>query len=113
MPNSQMETENLHHSRTNLSQINRKNRLLLCKDAFRQRLEVWSTKALNPPIGLRASHESMREVSTIPKAEQQNPGSEKTPSSSASQDSTQPAELEQVMSLETPLVQILRGFGAI
>jgi hypothetical protein len=61
----------------------------LSKDAFRRRLESVERENLNPPPGLRASHEWMGDVSTIPKAGRQNPGSDKTSSSSASQDSTQ------------------------
>jgi hypothetical protein len=68
---------------------------------------------LNPPTGLRASHEWMGDVSTIPEAGQQNPGSDKTSSSSASQDSTQPNELEWVMGLETALARALQRLGAI
>src|SRR5262245_49543053 len=66
---------------------------------------------LNPPAGLRASHERMGDVSTIPEAGQQNPGSDKTLSSSASQDSTQPGEFERVTSLETALVRALQCLG--
>jgi hypothetical protein len=62
---------------------------------------------------LRASHEWMGDVSTIPEAGRQNPGSDKTPSSSASQNSTQPGEFEGVMSLETVLVRALQRLGAI
>jgi len=68
---------------------------------------------LNPPTGLRASHEWMANVSTIPEAGRQNPGSDKTPTSSASQDSAQPDEFERVMSLETVLVRSLQRLGAI
>jgi hypothetical protein len=68
---------------------------------------------LNPLAGLRASHEWMGHVSTIPEAGRQNPGSDKTPSSSASQDSNQPGDLERVMSLETALVQALQCLRAI
>jgi hypothetical protein len=63
---------------------------------------------LNPPGELRASHEWMGDMSTIPEAERQNPGSDKTSSSSASQYSTQQDEFEGVMSLETALVRALQ-----
>jgi hypothetical protein len=85
----------------------------LSKDVFRRRLESVEREKLNPPAGLRASHEWMGDVSTIPEAGRQNPGSDKTPSSSAPQDSTQPDELEEVMSLETALVRALQRHGAI
>jgi hypothetical protein len=85
----------------------------LSKDAFWRRLEGVERENLNPPAGLRASHEWMGYVSTIPDAGRQNPGSDKTPSSSASQDSTQRDELEGVMSLETVLVRALQRLGAI
>jgi hypothetical protein len=85
----------------------------LSKDVFRRRLESVEREKLNPPAGLRASHEWMGDVSTIPEAGRQNPGSDKTPSSSAPQDSTQPDELEEVMSLETTLVRALQRHGAI
>ena len=85
----------------------------LSKDVFRRRLESVEREKLNPPAGLRASHEWMGDVSTIPEAGRQNPGSDKTSSSSASQDSTQPDELEGVMSLETALVRALQRLGAI
>jgi hypothetical protein len=68
---------------------------------------------LNPPVGLRASDEWMGNVSAIPEAGRQNPESDKPPSSSASQDSAQPDELEGVMSLETALVRALQHLGAI
>jgi hypothetical protein len=55
----------------------------------------------------------MGDMSTIPEAGRQNPGSDKTPSSFASQDPTQPDELEGVMNLETALVRALRRLGAI
>jgi hypothetical protein len=55
----------------------------------------------------------MGDVSTIPEAGRQNPGSDKTPLSSAPQDSTQPDELEEVMSLETALVRALQRHEAI
>ena len=55
----------------------------------------------------------MGDVSTIPEAGQQNPGSDKTPSSSASQGSTQPDELEGVTSLETALARALQRLGAL
>jgi hypothetical protein len=55
----------------------------------------------------------MGDVSTIPEAGRQNPGSDKTPYSSASQDSAQPGELEGVMNLETDLVRALQRLGAI
>jgi hypothetical protein len=85
----------------------------LGKDAFRRRLENVEREKLNPPTGLRASNEWMGDVSTIPEAGRQNPESDKTPSSSASQDSTQSDELEEVMSLETALVRALQRHGAI
>ena len=85
----------------------------LSKDVFRRRLESVEREKLNPPAGLRASHEWMGDVSTIPEAGRQNPGSDKTPSSSTPQDSTQPDELEEVMSLETALVRALQRHGAI
>jgi hypothetical protein len=88
-------------------------RFCLSKDVFRRRLESVEREKLNPPAGLRASHEWMGDVSTIPEAGRQNPGSDKTPSSSAPQDSTQPDELEEVMSLETALVRALQRHGAI
>ena len=85
----------------------------LSKDAFRRRLEGVECENLNPPAELRASPEWMGDVSTIPEAGRQNPGSDKTPSSSASQSSTQPDEFEGVMSLETVLVRALQRLGAI
>jgi hypothetical protein len=85
----------------------------LSKDAFRRRLEGVEHEHLNPAAGLRASHEWMSDVSTIPEAGRQNPGSDKTPSSSASQESTQPDEIEGVMSLETDLVRALQRLEAI
>jgi hypothetical protein len=75
-------------------------------------LESVEREKLNPLAELRASHEWM-DVSTIPEAGRQNPGSDKTPSSSAPQDYTQPDELEEVMSLETALVRVLQRHGAI
>ena len=83
------------------------------KDAFRRRLEDVKRENLNPPTGLRASHEWIDDVLTIPDAERQNPGSDKTPSSSATQDFTQPAKLEGVMSLKTALARALQRLGAI
>jgi hypothetical protein len=68
---------------------------------------------LNPLAGLRASREWMGDVLTIPEAGRQNPGSDKTPSSSASQDFTQPDEFEGAMSLETALARVLQRLGAI
>src|SRR5262245_17896981 len=53
----------------------------------------------------------MGDVWAIPEAGRENPGSDKTPSSSASQDSTQPDELEGVMSFETALVRALQRAG--
>src|SRR5262245_38984307 len=47
----------------------------LNKNAFRRRLEGVERENLNPPSGLRASHEWMGDVSTIPEAGGQNPGS--------------------------------------
>jgi hypothetical protein len=85
----------------------------LSKDAFQRRLEGVERENLNPRAGLRTSHQCMGDVSTIPEAGRQNPGSDKAPSSSASQDSTQPDELEGVMSLEAALVRTLQRLGAI
>ena len=85
----------------------------LLKQILRRRLESVEREKLNPLAGLRASHEWMGDVSTIPEAGRQNPGSDKTPLSSAPQDSTQPDELEEVMSLETALVRALQRHGAI
>ena len=85
----------------------------LSKDALRRRLEGMEHGNLNPPAGLRASHEWMGDGSTIPEAGRQNPESDKTPSSSASQDSTQPDELKGVMSLETALVRALQCLKGI
>jgi hypothetical protein len=82
-------------------------------NAFRRRLENVERENLNPSAGLRASHEWMGDVSIIPEAGRQNPEGDKTPSSSASQDSPQPDELEGVMSLETALVRTLQRLGAI
>jgi hypothetical protein len=87
--------------------------VFLSKDAFRRRLESVERENLNPPPWLRPSHEWMSDVSTIPEAGRQNPGNGKTPSSSASQGSTQSDELEEVMSLETTLVQVLQRLGTI
>jgi hypothetical protein len=53
----------------------------------------------------------MGDVAIIPEAGRQNPGSNKTPLLSASQDSTQPSELEGVISLEIALVQALQCLG--
>jgi hypothetical protein len=55
----------------------------------------------------------MGDVATIPEAGSQNPESDKTPSSSASQDSTQQSEFEGVMSLETALVRALQCLEGI
>ena len=85
----------------------------LDKDAFRRRLEGVERENLNPLAGLRTSYEWMGYVSTIPEAGRQNPGSDKTPSSSASQDSIQPGDLERVTNLETALVQALQRLRAI
>ena len=68
---------------------------------------------LNPPPGLHASYEWMGDVSTIPEAEPQDPGSDKTLPSYASQDSTQPDEIEGAMSLELALARALQRQGAI
>jgi hypothetical protein len=68
---------------------------------------------LNPLAGLRASHELMGDMSTIPEAGRQNPGSDKTLPASASQDSTQLGELKGVMSLETALVRALQRLEVI
>jgi hypothetical protein len=70
-------------------------------------------KNLNPEAELRASHEWMADVSTIPEAGRQNPGSDKTPSSPASPDSTQSDQVKGVMSLEAALVRVLQRVGAI
>jgi hypothetical protein len=56
----------------------------LNKHAFGRRLEGVERENLNPPAGLRTSNEWMGDVSTIPEAGQQNPGSDKTALSSAS-----------------------------
>ena len=53
----------------------------------------------------------MGDVSTIPEAGRQSPGSDKAPSSPALQDSTQSDELEGVISLETALVRALHCVG--
>ena len=50
----------------------------------------------------------MGDVSTIPEAGRENPETDKTPSPFASQDSTQPDELEEFIRLETALVQALQ-----
>jgi hypothetical protein len=50
----------------------------------------------------------MGDVATIPEAGRENPGSDTPPSPSASQDSTQPDELEEFIRLETALVQALQ-----
>jgi hypothetical protein len=98
--------------RAKLSRIDRK--IIRTKqNGFRRRLEGVERENLNPPTGLRASKEWMAEMSTIPEAGRQNLGSDKTPPSSASQDSTQPDELEGVISLETALVRALQRLGAI
>jgi hypothetical protein len=99
--------------RGSLPENTARRQVCLSKDVFRRRLESVEREKLNPPAGLRASHEWMGDVSTIPEAGRQNPGSDKTPSSSAPQDSTQPDELEEVMSLETALVRALQRLGAI
>ena len=83
------------------------------KEAFRRRLEGMERENLNPPAGLRASHAWICDVSTIPEAGRQNPGSDKTPSSSASPDSTQSDQVKGVMSLEAALVRVLQRVGAI
>jgi hypothetical protein len=83
------------------------------KEAFRRRLEDVERENLNPPAGLRASHKWMGDVSTIPEAGRENPGSDKTPSPSASQDLTQADELEEFIHLETALVRALQRVGAI
>ena len=69
-------------------------------------------KNLNPQAGLRASHEWMGDVSTIPEAGRQNPGSDKTPSSSASPVFTQSDQVKRVMSLEAALVRVLHRVGS-
>ena len=69
-------------------------------------------KNLNPQAGLRASHEWMGDVSTIPEAGRQNPGSDITPSSSASPDFTQSNQVKGVMSLEAALVRVLQRVGS-
>ena len=78
------------------------------KDASRRRLEGVERENLNPPTGLRASHEWMGNVSTILEAGWQNPVSDKTPSSSASRNCSQSDELEGFMILETALVRALQ-----
>jgi hypothetical protein len=83
------------------------------REAFGRRLEGVERKNLNPQAGLRASHEWMGDVSTIPEAGRQNPGSDKTPSSSASPDFTQSDQVKGVMSLEAALVRVLQRVGAI
>jgi hypothetical protein len=55
----------------------------------------------------------MGNVSTIPEAGRENPGSDKTPSPSVSQDFTQADELEEFIRLETALVRALQRVGAI
>ena len=85
----------------------------LSKDVFQRRLEGVERENLNPLVGLRASHEWMGDVSTIPEAGRQSPGSDKTPAQSASQDSAQLDELKGVMSLETALVRALQRLGTI
>jgi len=80
---------------------------------FRSRLEGMERGNLNPRAGLRASHEWMGDVATIPEPGPQNPGTDKTPMSFASRNSTQPAELQEVMSLETALVRALQCLGGI
>ena len=85
----------------------------LSKNVFQRRLEGVEHEKLNPRAGLRTSHECMGDLSTIPEAGRQNPGSDKTPSSSAPEGSTQPDELEGVMSLETALVRALQRLGAL
>ena len=83
------------------------------REAFRRRPEGVERKNLNPQAGLRASHEWMGDASRIPEAGLENPGSDKTPSSSASPDSTQSDEVKEVMSLEAALVRVLQRVGAI
>jgi hypothetical protein len=85
----------------------------LSKDAFRRRLESVVRKKLNPPAGLRVSNKRMGDLSTIPEVGRQNPGSDKIPSSSASQDCIQPDEVERVMDLEAALAQALQRLGKI
>jgi len=70
-----------------------------------------SNYTLNLPTRLHASHEYMDEMSTIPQAGRQNPGSDKTQPSSASEESIQPGESEWVMSLERALARALQRFG--
>src|SRR5215471_2137492 len=108
-----MSKESTHAACAAMIQRSRPARPHLSKDALRWRLEGVERENLNPPVGLRASHEWMGDVSTIPEAGRQNPGSDKTRSSSASRDSTQAGELERVMSLETALARALRCLGAI
>jgi hypothetical protein len=105
--------QSISASQTSLPENTARWQVCLSKDVFRRRLESVEREKLNPPAGLRASHEWMGDVSTIPEAGRQNPGSDKTPPSSAPQDSTQPDELEEVMSLETALVRALQRLGAI
>jgi hypothetical protein len=87
--------------------------LLLSKGAFRQRLERVERETLNPPAVLRASHEWMVDMSTIPETGRQNPGSDKTSSLSPPKDSVQPAEFEVVMRLEAALARTLQRLAAI
>jgi hypothetical protein len=83
------------------------------REAFRRRPAGMERKNSNPQAGLRASHEWMGDVSTIPEAGRQNPGSDKTPSSFASRDFTQSDQVKGVMSLEAALVRVLQRVGAI
>ena len=85
----------------------------LSKDVFQRRLEGVERENLNPPTGLRASKEWMAEMSTIPEAGRQNPGSDKTPSTSASPNFTQSDQVKGVMSLEAALVRVLQCVRAI
>jgi hypothetical protein len=59
---------------------------VILKQAEERRLEGVERENLTPPAGLRASHAWMGDVSTIPEAGRQNPGSDNTPSSFASLD---------------------------
>jgi hypothetical protein len=71
-------------------------------------------KNLNPEAELRASHEWMADVSTIPEGGTVKiPEATITPSSPASPDSTQSDQVKGVMSLEAALVRVLQRVGAI
>jgi len=105
--------QSISASQTSLPESTARWQVCLSKDVFRRRLESVEREKIESASWVTASHEWMGDVSTIPEAGWQNPGSDKTPSSSAPQDSTQPDELEEVMSLETVLVRALQRHGAI